>query len=493
MSPLPNATNEGKKPRSASDAATFAAVVENDALARVPVTKPSGQSLRLSIPRTPDCRAASPAPSALSMDDYPSAHTATSSTFLLPRSFRDDELSEKRPQTWRTRLQALWSHNKGLILVLISQLFGVAMNIATRILEIEGNDGNGYNPFQILFARMGITLILSSLYVWWTKVEHAPFGPREVRWLLVLRGFGGFFGVFGVYYSLLYLPLSDATVITFLAPSLACFACSILINEPFTRTEQTGALISLLGVVLIARPASLFTFSSPSPPSSATPSTTSTSPSAGDYTSVTPSQRATAVAVALVGVLGAATAFTTLRWIGRRAHALISVNYFAAWCTFVSFVAMLVSPSIPFLLPTSSSDWALLVFLGVCGFVMQFLLAAGLQHERSGRATNMVYCQMLFALAGDRVVFGTGPDGWGWAGSGLILGSAVVVAVRKREGGRGGGLGVRAGGLGDEERGLGLGLGDGDGDVGGFEEEGGVVRGGGHGGRDEAEEEEVRK
>ena len=69
---------------------------------------------------------------------------------------------------------------------------------------------------------MGITVLCSTLYMWRAKTEHFPFGMPEVRPLLIARGLTGFFGVFGMYYSLLYLPLADATVITFLAPSLAC-------------------------------------------------------------------------------------------------------------------------------------------------------------------------------------------------------------------------------------------------------------------------------
>jgi hypothetical protein len=38
-------------------------------------------------------------------------------------------------------VQALWYRNKGVFLVLISQLFGTLMNITTRLLEMEGNDG----------------------------------------------------------------------------------------------------------------------------------------------------------------------------------------------------------------------------------------------------------------------------------------------------------------------------------------------------------------
>lgn len=52
--------------------------------------------------------------------------------------------------------------------------------------------------------------------------------------------------------------LLNFVVITFLAPILSCWACSILIHEPFTRKEQVAGGIALLRVVLIARPQSFF-------------------------------------------------------------------------------------------------------------------------------------------------------------------------------------------------------------------------------------------
>lgn len=146
---------------------------------------------------------------------------------------------------------------------------------------------------------------------------------------------------------------------------------------------------------------------------------------------VTSAQRLSGVGVALIGVLGAACAYITIRWIGKRAHPLISVNYFAAWSTIVSTVALLAIPGIGFRLPASFQQWAYLLFLGVCGFVMQFLLTAGLQHEKSSRATNMVYTQMLFALAFDKFVWNTTPGTLSIIGSSLILGSALCVALLK--------------------------------------------------------------
>ena len=74
-----------------------------------------------------------------------------------------------------------------------------------------------------------------------------------------------------------------------------------------------------------------------------------------------------------------------------------------------------------------------MLFLGVSGFVMQFLLTASLAHQKSNRVLNMVYTQMLFALALDKIIWNESPDLTSWIGSSLILGSAIWVAM-KREG-----------------------------------------------------------
>lgn len=236
--------------------------------------------------------------------------------------------------------------------------------------------------------------------------------------------------------SLLYLPLSDATVITFLAPSLACWACSFLIDEPFTRMEQMAALVSLFGVVLIARPTAFFSNSNDPATSAADgdAGVPSSGPDFANYNNVTAGQRAMAVGIAMIGVLGGAGAYTTIRWIGKRAHPLITVNYFAVWCTIVSLVMMLAVPDVGFLLPKRPIEWAYLFFLGTTGFIMQFLLAAGLQYEKSSRATNMAYTQMLFALFFDKIIFGTSPGILSIIGSSLILGSAIYVAIKKDTG-----------------------------------------------------------
>jgi drug/metabolite transporter (DMT)-like permease len=225
-------------------------------------------------------------------------------------------------------------------------------------------------------------------------------------------------------------------------------------------------MVSLLGVILIARPTSFFHLgtSNQGPHSPPGPTNTTTAADHGyNFPAPTSAQRLSAIAVSLLGVAGAACVYTTLRWIGHRAHPLISVNYFAIWCTLVSSIALSIgshvppplgSPHLRFAFPASLKQWGMLFFLGTCGFIMQFMMTAGLSHEKSNRATNMVYTNMLFALLFDRWVFGTVPGVWSLLGSGLILGSAIYVAVQKgvARDGRAVGQEAEVGLLEDEER-----------------------------------------
>ncbi|EKD16612.1 uncharacterized protein L3040_001355 [Drepanopeziza brunnea f. sp. 'multigermtubi'] len=379
----------------------------------------------------------------LDPEAFPRLSTSTFSSMGRQRSaspYPHDTMSTPggSSQTWKDIFCHHWAQNKGLFLVTFSQLFGALMNVATRLLELEGE---GMDPFQILFARQGLTAIFCTAWMWYGKVPGFPLGNKGTRGLLVVRSVTGFFGIFGIYYSLQYLPVADAVVLTFLAPSVASYGCHIFLKEPFPRSAQYASLISLLGVVLIARPTSFFTTSGAAETisirSNATVSTEPTDPAS--FPIPTSGQRLSAVGVAMIGVLGSAGAFTSIRWIGSRAHALLSVNYFSVYCTIISALALSLSrplhiSDLHFALPTGVRQWSMLIFLGICGFIMQYLLTRGLAAGGRGngaRAQNMIYTNMLYALALDKLVFGQSPGWWSLAGSGLILGSAVYVAARK--------------------------------------------------------------
>lgn len=326
-----------------------------------------------------------------------------------------------------------WVRNRPALLVALSQFFGSLMNLSARLVELEGK---GMHPVQILLIRQSMTTICCSMYMWWMATPEFPLGRREIRHLLLLRGFSGFFGIYGVWYSMAYIPLADATVITFLAPGVAGMICYFVLKEPFTRLEQLATLIALGGVVLIAKPVALF--SHPAGGETTTDDPSDGGASGGEH-EATPEERLVAVGVALLGVLGAAGAFTTLRAIGKRAHPLISVNYFGIISTIISASALVLGPALGvdqpalrWVTPSSAKQWLLLLPLGIMGFVMQYLLTTGLGSDKSNRANAMVYTHMLFAASFDRWVFGHRMDLTSGAGCTLILGSAIGVMLMKR-------------------------------------------------------------
>jgi len=59
--------------------------------------------------------------------------------------------------------------------------------------------GKLLNSVQVIFARMSMTFLLSTIYMWWTQVPDFPLGPPSVRGWLVLRAWCGFFGLFCLY------------------------------------------------------------------------------------------------------------------------------------------------------------------------------------------------------------------------------------------------------------------------------------------------------
>ena len=118
-----------------------------------------------------------------------------------------------------------------------------------------------------------------------------------------------FIGLFGLYFSLQYLSVSDATVLQFLAPIFTAVAGALFLKENFSKEQAFASceshsivnapresersmltpevVFSLLGVVLIARPSFMF--------ESNVDDASVAAQSRSIYETVTPSQRMSAV------------------------------------------------------------------------------------------------------------------------------------------------------------------------------------------------------
>lgn len=260
---------------------------------------------------------------------------------------------------------------------------------------------------------MATTYILSVSYMIYTGISYPFFGPKGVRLLLFFRGFSGFVGLLGIYYSLQYLSLSDATVLTFLAPLTSAVAAAILLGESFTLNQALASITSLVGVVLIARPSFLFH----APPSSMPEKTTV-------------NERIFAVMVSLIGVSGMTGAYISIRALGRRIHALHAMVAFSFQSVIGSSIGMLIQRK-PIVIPTQWVWLGCLFIIGFFGFFAQVLLTLGLQREKIAIGTMALYTQVIFAILLEFFFFGTLPSFYSAIGIVLIIFPALYVASSK--------------------------------------------------------------
>ncbi len=259
--------------------------------------------------------------------------------------------------------------------------------------------GRGGLPSQeIVLVRAVLTLALS-----WASLRHAgiaPWGTR--RDLLLLRGVLGCFALTCFYFSIVHLPLGEATLIQYTNPVFATLLAALFLGERIGRREVLCLLASLVGVVLVTRPAFLF----------------------GGATAALNVQH---VLVAVIGAFCSGAAYVVVRRMGTSEHRLVVVFYLPL---------VTVPLTIPFAATTWRMpvgwEWLVLFGVGVTTQIAQVHMTRGLQLERAARATATGYLQIVFAGVWGVLLLDERPSAWTIAGAVVVLGSVLAVA-RARE------------------------------------------------------------
>lgn len=255
--------------------------------------------------------------------------------------------------------------------------------------------GQRLPTMEVVFSRSLVTLVIT-----WGMLRRwgvAPWGGE--RKLLVLRALFGFAAVSCFFYGVTHLPLAEVTVIQYTNPVFTALIAALALGERLRPVESGGVALSLAGVVLVARPGFLF----------------------GQATSLDP----LAVTVAVAGAVLSASAYVTVRRLGRSEHPLVIVFYFALVATVGSALFL---PGAPW--PTAW-EWATLAGVGLSAQGGQLFMTLGLREERAGRAMSVGYVQIVFAAVWGVLFFGEFPDAWGLAGTGLVLVGTFVVGRRR--------------------------------------------------------------
>lgn len=253
-------------------------------------------------------------------------------------------------------------------------------------------------PSQEIVLVRGVSNVLIT-YVMLRRAGVEIWGSRPV--VLALRGLLGFAAISCFYYALVHLPLADATVLQYTNPVWTALLAGWLLGERVKPREAVLVLVSLIGVVLIARPAFVF--------------------------GGAPRLDLLAVAIALAGSMFSASAYVTVRKLGRTEHPLVIVFYF----TLVTVPGSIPGVLLDAVWPTPF-EWGVLLAIGLAAQAGQVYITRGLQLEPAGRATAVGYLQIVFAAIWGVVFFLEMPDWWTVGGAVVILASTLSLVSAQR-------------------------------------------------------------
>lgn len=254
--------------------------------------------------------------------------------------------------------------------------------------------GRRLGSMEIVLARSVITLGLS----WWSlwRLGIAPFGTN--RRLLLVRGTLGSTALLCYFYSIVHLPLGEATLIQYTNPVFATVLAAMILDESLRPAEIVCLVASLVGVVFVAHPPAVFGGSAPA-------------------------QHPLYIAAALGGAACSGAAYTLVRKMRGTEHPIVIVSYLPL---------LGVPMSLPFALADwtwpNATEWLILIGVGVTTQLAQISMTRGLQLERTARATTAGYLQVAFAVLWGAMFLGEIPDMWTLAGATTIIGSTLVLS-----------------------------------------------------------------
>ncbi|MBK7832023.1 MAG: DMT family transporter [Gemmatimonadetes bacterium] len=251
---------------------------------------------------------------------------------------------------------------------------------------------------QVVLVRAALTLAMS----WWAvRQAGLPSIWGTQRRLLLMRGALGAIGINCFYWSLVHLPLGEATLIQYTNPIFATILAALWVGERVRPGELACLATALLGVVLITRPGFLF----------------GSAASAYDTRDI---------AIALFGAVCSGAAYAAVRKLGSREHSTVVVFYLPL----VTFPIAIPFASSNWLMPTPT-EWAILLGVGVATQLAQVYMTRGLQAETAVRATTTGYLQIVFAGLWGALLLKERPSAWTLVGAAVIVGSALVLAFGK--------------------------------------------------------------
>lgn len=250
--------------------------------------------------------------------------------------------------------------------------------------------GAPLHPFQISFGRFLFAFLILSM----AALVVRPTLQRPHLGLHLARTTSGWAGITLMFASVAYIPLADATAISFLNPVFGMILAIPLLGERVGKWRWLAAGIAFVGAMILLRP--------------------------------TPASFQPAALLALEAAVALGLELNFIKKLtGREGpFSILLMNNTIGLCiagVAVSFVWQ--SPS--------ASQWALMAGVGCAMAVAQACFVNGMARADASFVAPFGYATLIFAAMFDIAFYGVIPDAITTLGAGIIIAGALLLAWRE--------------------------------------------------------------
>lgn len=284
-----------------------------------------------------------------------------------------------------SKFSSLSSKTKGVIFIILSALSFTGMNTFVRL-------AGDLPTMQKVFFRNFVAMIFA--FAAMVKAGDS-FKPKKgsLKYLLI-RSAAGLAGIFGNFYALDKIELSNASMLNKMSPFFALVFSALFIKEKVKPKQAVAIAVAFIGALFIIKP----TFGN------------------ADLL---------ASLAGFAGGMAAGGAYTCVRWLGIKGeNGRLIVLFFSVFSCVLT---------VPYLIfdyhYMTAFQWFALLMAGVFAAGGQFSITAAYTHAPSREISVYDYSQIIFAAVVGFFVFGDIPDVWSFVGYFIIIAMAVWMFV----------------------------------------------------------------
>jgi drug/metabolite transporter (DMT)-like permease len=305
---------------------------------------------------------------------------------------------EAQRDAWR-RLSM--NPRKGIVLKVLAALCATLM-----LACVKGLDG-AVPTGEVVFFRSFVALVPMVIWLGMQGNIVAQVHTRNIKGHLG-RGLSGTGGMYFNYMALAFIPLADATALSYAAPLFTVILAAILLREVVRPYRWAAIVVGFAGVVIMLSPHL----------------------NLGqrlDTSQALASASMIGVGCALFAALCSALSTVQIRYLNGKEQPGAIVFWFSVLTTLVGLSTV----TFGWVMPTPQ-QWLLLTGVGAFGGTSQILMTLSLRHAHASLLAPFEYTTLVWSAVIGYVLLSQVPGPWTLAGAAVVAGAGLLTLWYER-------------------------------------------------------------